>query len=115
MAYRTMPGDFTLQQEARLRGVDARFTIPWFLLPDHEHILPPIPTAQDEKKLEQKADKVDGKPQTIQARRQLGKAQKDKASVMMSVHASLPASFVSSPKDVRSGVIVHSSNKPRTS
>src|SRR4051794_27026709 len=64
------------------------------------------PTAQDEKKLEQKADQVDGKPQTIQARRHLGKAQKDETSIMMSVHASLPVSFVSSPKGVRSGVIV---------
>jgi hypothetical protein len=36
-------------------GADARFTIPLFLLPNHEHILPPIPTAQDEKKLKQKA------------------------------------------------------------
>lgn len=45
MAYRTMPEGFTLQQEARLGGVDAIFIIPLFLLPDHEHILPPIPTA----------------------------------------------------------------------
>jgi hypothetical protein len=106
MAYRTMPEDFTVQQEAQLGGADVRLTIPLFLLPDHEHILPPIPTAQHENKLEQKSDKVDGKPQTIQARRHLGKAQKDETSIMMSVHASLPASFVSSPKDVRSGVIV---------
>jgi hypothetical protein len=59
MAYRTTPEGFTLQQEARLGGADARFTIPLFLLPDHEHILP---TAQHEKKPEQKVDKVDGKP-----------------------------------------------------
>ena len=91
IVYRTMPEDSTLQQEARPGGADARFTISLFLLLNHDHILPSIPTAQDDKKLEPKPDKVDGKPRTTQARRQLGKAQKDEANVMMSVHYPLPS------------------------
>jgi hypothetical protein len=93
MAYRTLPEDVTLKQVIRLGGADATFAIPSFLLPHHEHILPPVPTAQDKEKLAQEIEDADGKPKTIQAEHQLEQAQKDEASIKMSVHASLPACF----------------------
>ena len=93
LAYRTLPQEATLNQVVRLGGADATFTIPSFLLPHHEHLLPPVPTAQDKEQLAQDIEDADGKPKTIQAEQNLEQAQKDEANVRMSVHASLPACF----------------------
>lgn len=93
MAYRTLPKELDLKQVIRLGGADATFAIPSFLLPHHEHLLPPVPTRQDKQQLEKEVQEADGLPKTIQAQGTLEQAEKDETNVKMSVHASLPACF----------------------
>ena len=106
IAYRTIPEDVTLKQVVRLGGADATFTIPSFLLPHHEHILPPVPTRQDKEKLAEEIDEADGMPKTVQAEQRLEQAQKDEANIKMSIHASLPACFVSSPHTMSPAMMI---------
>ncbi|RDW78478.1 hypothetical protein BP5796_06330 [Coleophoma crateriformis] len=91
IAYRSLPEEVGLKQVVRLGGADATFTIPSFLLPHHEHIVPPVPTQQDRKHLEQDVEIADGKPKTLQAQNDLRRAEKDEANVKMAIHARLPA------------------------
>ena len=91
MAYRTAPQGATVTQVIRLAGADATFTMPAYLLPHHEHIIPPKPTAEEEEELEAEIDEADGVPKTVQAEHKLEQAQKDEADIAMSVHGSLPA------------------------
>jgi len=93
MAYRTVPEKSTIAQVVRLGGADATVTIPSFLLPHHEHLLPPEPTPEVTKELADEIDGADGVPKTIQAERDLEKAHKDEVAITLSVHASLPAAF----------------------
>lgn len=93
MAYRTMPASGVSAQVVRLGGADATFTIPCFLLPHHEHILPARPTAEEKKEMESQVEEADGIPKTVQAEQDKERLEKDEATVTMSVHASLPAAF----------------------
>ena len=93
MAYRTLPKEVDLKQVIRLGGADASFAIPSYLLPHHEHLLPPVPTRQDKQQLKKEVDEADGVPKTVQAQETLEQAEKDESNVKMSVHASLPACF----------------------
>ncbi|KAI0156873.1 hypothetical protein GGR57DRAFT_462575 [Xylariaceae sp. FL1272] len=93
MAYRTATQSGTNTQVVRLAGADATFTIPTYLLPHHEHLVPPKPTAKDEHGLKVEVEEADGLPKTVEAEQQLEKAKKDETAIEMSVHASLPASF----------------------
>ena len=93
MAYRTLPKAVDLKQVIRLGGADASFAIPSYLLPHHEHLLPPVPTRQDKQQLEKEVHEADGVPKTVQAQGTLEQAEKDESNVKMSVHASLPACF----------------------
>lgn len=92
VAYRTLPDD-TLEQVVRLGGADATFSIPSYLLPHHEHLLPPIPTQRDKDALAQDARDADGKPKEAQATRKLEQAEADESNVKLSAHAQLPACF----------------------
>ncbi|TVY84855.1 hypothetical protein LSUE1_G001306 [Lachnellula suecica] len=71
----------------------ARFHVPSFLLPHHEHLLPPVPTKKDKHELEESVDSADGKPKEVQAQHELDQALKDETNVKISVHARLPACF----------------------
>jgi len=93
MAYRTLPQTGEMNQVVRLGGADATFTIPVYLLPHHEHLLPPRPTADDEQQLEEEVEEADGIPKAVQAERELELLLKDETTIKMSVHASLPATF----------------------
>ena len=93
MAYRALPHRCTLKQVVRLGGADARFQVPSFLLPHHDHLLPPVPTTEKKHELEEEIDSATGKPQEIQAEQSLEQAEKDQTNVKMSVHARLPACF----------------------
>lgn len=93
LAYRLLPQSGIINQVVRLGGADATFTIPIFLLPHHEHILPPPPTAEDKQEMKEKVEQADGLPKTVQAEQELKRVQKDETTVSISVHASLPASF----------------------
>ena len=93
IAYRTLPESGILTQVVRLGGADATFTIPSFLLPHHEHILPPRPTPEHEHEVEAEIREADGIPKIVKAEQQLNRVQKDETAIKMSVHASLPAAF----------------------
>ncbi|KAI1325097.1 hypothetical protein F5Y16DRAFT_378836 [Xylariaceae sp. FL0255] len=92
IAYRAEQQSNVITQVVRLGGADATVTIPSYLLPHHEHLIPPKPSAQDIEELKSKVEKVDGIPKTTQAKKDLDMAEKDEASIALSVHASLPAS-----------------------
>ncbi|KAE9370213.1 hypothetical protein N431DRAFT_484484 [Stipitochalara longipes BDJ] len=93
MSYRALPARLDLKQVVRLGGADATFIVPSFLLPHHEHLLPPVPSKDDKQDLEKQVDEADGKPKTIQAEQELKQAKKDETNVKLSVHARLPACF----------------------
>lgn len=94
MAYRSqIDSDVVLKQVVRLGGADATFSIPSFLLPHHEHLLPPVPTKHDEWKMQEEVEKAEGLPKTIQKEIELERTKKDEGNVKMSIHGSLPAVF----------------------
>ncbi|KAK3074760.1 hypothetical protein LTR53_002562, partial [Teratosphaeriaceae sp. CCFEE 6253] len=93
MAYRTAPEKVGVAQVVRLGGADATATIPSFLLPHHEHVVPPAPNPADEEELEETVRDADGLPTTKQAEEKAAKLAKDEAAISISVHASLPATF----------------------
>ena len=93
MAYRTLPAKVDLKQVVRLGGADASITVPSFLLPHHEHILPPFPTAEIQKEKEDQVAEADGIPKQMQAEQDLEQTLKDETNLTLSVHARLPAVF----------------------
>lgn len=93
MAYRTVPQSDVISQVVRLGGADATITLPSFLLPHHEHILPPEPTQTDEEEQAEAIEQADGAPKTVQAERELKQLQKDETNMVISVHGTLPACF----------------------
>ena len=94
MAYRTVVGeDIGLKQVIRLGGADATFSIPSFLLPHHEHLIPPEPSKHDEDRIKSEIQQADGMPKKIQKEQQLEQTRKDEANIQMSVHGRLPAFF----------------------
>ncbi|KAH6645023.1 hypothetical protein BKA67DRAFT_527690 [Truncatella angustata] len=93
MAYRNTQEFNKITQVVRLGGADATFTIPSYLLPHHEHLLPPRPTRAEKEEFEIEVTEADGIPQAVQAEKDLEKIQKDESAISMSVHASLPAAF----------------------
>lgn len=82
-----------ITQIVRLGGADVTGTIPSFLLPHHEHILPPRPTANDIENQSQEIDDPDGNPKAVQAEKELERLQRDETNITVSVHGSLPACF----------------------
>lgn len=81
MAYRTLPKEVDLKQIIRLGGADARISLPSYLLPHHEHLLPSPPTAEDEQEQKQKVEEADGKPQAVLAERDLEQTRKDETNM----------------------------------
>ncbi|PPJ58795.1 hypothetical protein CBER1_08232 [Cercospora berteroae] len=92
LAYRTIPASGVVTQVMRLGGADATFTIPTYLLPHHEHILPRMPDQEDEHELEVQITEADGMPKAVQAAQQLKQVKKDETNIKLSVHGSLPVS-----------------------
>ncbi|KAI4724267.1 hypothetical protein E4T49_07995 [Aureobasidium sp. EXF-10728] len=93
MIYRTVKEEVDYNQIVHLGGADARISVPSFLLPHHEHILPPIPTREDEVAQQEKVDNADSQPKTIQAEQELAQLRKDETNVNISAHVRLPACF----------------------
>lgn len=90
IAYRTVPESEKTAQVVRLGGADATFTIPSFLLPHHEHLIPPVPTPEEEEDIKIEIEEADGVPEAVQAGHKLKIAEKDQTEITMSVHGSLP-------------------------
>lgn len=93
VAHRTLPKEVDLMQIIRLGGADATIRVPSFLLPHHEHLLPPPPTQEDVEQGEREVEDADGKPKTIQAQHDLDQLKKDETNVSLSAHVRLPACF----------------------
>lgn len=91
MAYRALPKEIHLHQVIRLGGADAGFVVPSFLLPHHEHLLPPVPTAQEEREARKEVEDADGQPKRVQAEQDLKALLRDTCNVKISAHARLPA------------------------
>jgi hypothetical protein len=93
IAYRTVLDESTIAQVVRLGGADATVSIPSFLLPHHEHLVPPKPTLTDISEMETVVKDADGEPKTKQAEAVLESMEEDETHINISVHASLPAQF----------------------
>lgn len=78
------------KQVISLGGADCRFMIPSFLLPHHDHLLPPRPQTREEQ-FEVTVEEAGNKSKEIQAQRALEQVRNDEANVKISVHARLPA------------------------
>jgi hypothetical protein len=91
IAYR-IPENAQASRVLQLGGADATFVIPSYLLPHHEHLLPPKPTPREEGELTAEVYQADGTLKAVQAEQKLEQAQKDETNITMSVHGSLPAS-----------------------
>ncbi|KFZ16936.1 hypothetical protein V502_04823 [Pseudogymnoascus sp. VKM F-4520 (FW-2644)] len=93
MAYRTLPREANLDRVIQLGGADATFTVPSFLLPHHEHIIPQISSNKDKHDLETNINDASSKPKKVQGEYDLEQAHKDEANVKLSAHVRLPAVF----------------------
>jgi hypothetical protein len=93
-AYRTScEGEQNPIEVVRVSGADLTFLIPSFLLPHHEHLLPPIPTMMQKEDLAKEAVDAPNVSDTVQLETELEQLQKDEANVQASFHARLPATF----------------------
>jgi hypothetical protein len=93
MAYRTVLDTVNLTQVVRIGGADATLSLPIYLFPHHEHIMPGKPTEKDEEDMEKMIRDNEGAPQEIQAKSALEQLRKDEANMVISAHAHLPARF----------------------
>jgi hypothetical protein len=93
IVYRTLPNEISLAQVIRLRGADASMVIPTFLLPHHEHLLPPKPTKADEEQKEKEVDEMDSIPHIGGAIDELDQTRRDETTIKVSGRARLPAVF----------------------
>ncbi|KAF2680796.1 hypothetical protein K458DRAFT_249449, partial [Lentithecium fluviatile CBS 122367] len=93
MAHRTIPGTVELTQVIHLGGADVTFNLPSFLLPHHEHRMPPKLTDFEEMKLEQEIQEAEGTPQAVQLTKELERKRRDETSMKISAHGHLPALF----------------------
>ncbi|KAG9244091.1 hypothetical protein BJ878DRAFT_422156 [Calycina marina] len=104
-AYRSLPKKVDLDKVIRLGGAEARFMIPIFLLPHHEHLLPPTPSYDATQHAAEEVEKADGKPKFVQAEKDLEQKLKDEANVKLSVHARLPAVFSQELLDIGAALV----------
>ncbi|KAH8647357.1 hypothetical protein BX600DRAFT_476560 [Xylariales sp. PMI_506] len=94
ISYRALPEEADLKQVFRLGGADAEISLPSFLLPHHEHLLPPIPTEVDERAHKQDAKQANGSPQAAHAETtNQTQALKDEANMKLAARLRLPAVF----------------------
>ncbi|KAF7957722.1 hypothetical protein EAE96_003292 [Botrytis aclada] len=88
LAFRTLPSTAELKQVVRLGGADATFTIPSFLLPHHEHILPaPAVSCKSKGRGEGKGD---GEINEATEEKGDDVSKEDECAVRIAAHAQLP-------------------------
>ena len=90
MAYRTVPDSGAIETALQVGGVDATFTIPLYLLPHHEHLLPPVSSQGERRKQEIRIDEAEGYVQRAHAQEELTKLQNDEGEIGFTVHSRLP-------------------------
>ncbi|CAJ2500262.1 Uu.00g031150.m01.CDS01 [Anthostomella pinea] len=92
-AHRTLPEAVNLTQVIHLGGADATFTLPSFLLPHHEHIMPSKLTDFEELQMQQEIEEAKGTPKAVQLQQKLERRQRDETAMKISAHGHLPALF----------------------
>lgn len=90
LVYRTNPKQAVLKEVVRLGGADATVTLPVFLLPHHEHLLPPKPSSLDEEQSKREAEQGDEKSTKMN---EVKRTKKDETNATISTHVRLPACF----------------------
>ncbi|KAK5116674.1 hypothetical protein LTR62_007348 [Meristemomyces frigidus] len=105
VATRMVPEQGVLERVVRLGGADAQCFIPAFLIPHHEHVIPPKISAKDEEHYKQEIETADGEPKAKQGELELERAQKDETVIRVSAHVSLPASFDQSLLDFTGALV----------
>jgi hypothetical protein len=93
IAYRSVPNSGIVGQVLRLGGADAVISLPSFLLPHHEHLIPEEPTEQDKLDQAEVVASAYGTPKTIQAEKDLELLERDQTTMTISVHGKLPVCF----------------------
>lgn len=103
--YRTPLNTNTVLQVSHIGGVDATIVIPSYLLPHHEHCLPPLPSENDD------SHHFSTNAESNEARHLSSgdykddKNKPDEAEMTMSAHASLPTHFDQSVLDFASSLV----------
>lgn len=95
LAYRSIPRPDTefndLTRVLHLAGADLTVTLPTFLLPRHDHLLPPQPTELDTTILAEAIRSADSLPDLINAKNDLHAAIADCYNLKVAAHVKLPA------------------------
>ncbi|KAH9901720.1 hypothetical protein F4778DRAFT_737444 [Xylariomycetidae sp. FL2044] len=89
-AHRTLPEAVELTQVIHLGGADATFTLPSFLLPHHEHLMPSKLTDFEEMQLQQQIEEAKGTPKAVQLEQDLERRRRDETAMKISAHGHLP-------------------------
>ncbi|KAI1339184.1 hypothetical protein F5Y15DRAFT_80944 [Xylariaceae sp. FL0016] len=92
-AHRTLPEAVNLTQVIHLGGADATFTLPSFMLPHHEHLMPTKLTDFEEMRLLNEIEEARGTPKAVQLQQDLKRRQRDETAIKISAHGHLPAMF----------------------
>ncbi|KAJ3572429.1 hypothetical protein NPX13_g5054 [Xylaria arbuscula] len=92
-AHRILPEVVELSQVIHLGGADCTFTLPSYLLPHHEHLIPSKITDFEEMNLQQEIEEAKGTPKAVQLQQELRRRQRDEAAMKISAHGHLPAIF----------------------
>ena len=94
LAYRSVPRADSelndLTKVAHLAGADLTVTLPTFLLPRHDHLLPPVPTEFDTTVLQEAIRSAQSLPDMISAKHELETRVKDCYGLKVSAHGKLP-------------------------
>ena len=90
---RSLHHQMDLERVIRIGGGDCSVTIPSYLLPHHEHLLPPKPSKKHQQRLAEGKEHAEDKIERVLKEQELEKAIKDESSVLLSVHARLPMFF----------------------
>lgn len=93
VAHRLVPQEDELKRVVTVGGADARIRIPTFLLPHHEHMLPPQPSPTRRDTPPPLPPRNGDPPETNGTPRDALPPPKDETNMNISVHASLPARF----------------------
>lgn len=91
MDYRALPCTSELKQAIRLGSADATVEVPRFLLPHHEHLLPPIPTLSEIIGKGEGIRDADGRVEELLKERECDILEANECTIRIGAHARSPA------------------------
>ena len=92
-AFRCVSDSGSPESAVQLRGADATFVIPLYLLPLHEHLVPNKPAEQDNHERANMTEEAKNGSSNGLAENDHANLETDEAEIMMSIHGSFPASI----------------------